>query len=292
MTDVTTDDIESADDLAALTGAGSATGDKFPIWDASAVAWKSMTRAELKIALEAAGLVGEDGNGDATVTRDLSVGRDLLVAGNTGITGALTATGVVVSGELLAGQCLRFGTGGTYSAGTLFADPNYGALLRAYTAGPTTAEFGFFTAGGSALGLWDSANFYPGADNTQNLGKAANRWATVYAATGTINTSGADAKIGIREPSDAERRAARRILDIGPKLYRFKDAYDAKGDAARLHAGYIAEDVRDALAAEGLDPWTYGFMCADPITVRDTGQPVMRLGLRYSELEAFLRCAN
>ena len=58
---------------------------------------------------------------------------------------------------------------------------------------------------------------------------------------------------------------ARRIIDGGTKVYQLKNAVDAKGDAARLHAGYVAEDVRDALAAEGLDPWAYGFLCADPV---------------------------
>ena len=110
----------------------------------------------------------------------------------------------------------------------------------------------------------------PGADNVTPLGHGSYRWTVVYAATGSINTSGRDAKVGIRAPSDAERRAAQRILAIGPKIYKFKDAVDAKGEGSRLHAGYIAEDVRDALEAEGLDPWRYGFMCADSVTVTET----------------------
>ena len=106
----------------------------------------------------------------------------------------------------------------------------------------------------------------PVVDNTISLGEGSNRWSVVYAATGTINTSGRDTKVGIREATDAERRAARRILDGGPRLYKFRDAVNLKGEQARLHAGWIAEDVRDALEAEGLDPWIYGFLCADEIT--------------------------
>lgn len=120
-------------------------------------------------------------------------------------------------------------------------------------------------AQGAMVALADSAAFRPATDNAIASGTSTSRWSVMFAATGTINTSGRDAKVGIRPPSDAERRAARRILEIGPKLYRFQDAVEAKGDDARVHAGYVAEDVRDALAAEGLDPWRYGFLCQDPV---------------------------
>lgn len=126
-------------------------------------------------------------------------------------------------------------------------------------------------AANARLIIDSSGHLLPGQnDNNRNLGSAIYRWSTVYAGTGTINTSGRDLKVGIREASAAERAAARRILDTGPKLYKFKDAVDAKGESARLHAGYIAEDVRDALEAEGLDPWAYGFMCADALATTET----------------------
>lgn len=146
-----------------------------------------------------------------------------------------------------------------------------GGYFQIYTA-PNNAGGAAAAATVTARLLIDpsNGNVFPGGDNTQTLGAGSNRWSVVYAGTGTINTSGRDAKVGIREATDAERRAARRILDAGPKLYRFKDSVDEKGDAARLHAGYIAEDVRDALEAEGLDPWAYGFMCADPLTTVET----------------------
>ena len=131
-------------------------------------------------------------------------------------------------------------------------------------------------AQGASVAVAEAGALRPAADNAVSCGASFARWSVVYAATGAINTSGRDAKVGIRGPSDAERRAARRILSIGPRLYRFRDAVEAKGDAARLHAGYVAEDVRDALLAEGLDPWRYGFLCADPVlqteSFRDTSR--------------------
>ena len=124
-------------------------------------------------------------------------------------------------------------------------------------------------ANGASIAVISATEVRPAVDNAVTSGAGGSRWSVVYAATGTINTSGRDTKVGIRAPLDAERRAARRILDVGSKLYKFKDAVDAKGEAARLHAGYIAEDVHDALEAEGLDPWAYGFMCADDVTVSE-----------------------
>jgi hypothetical protein len=154
------------------------------------------------------------------------------------------------------------------------------------------------------IGNLTSAYFRPGADNTQTLGGSSFRWSVVYSATGAINTSGADAKLFIGEASDAEKRAAVRIK-AGVRRYKMADAVAAKGEAlARWHFGYIAEDVRDAMEAEGLDASQYGFFCADPIirievtsengieTRNEIETGEVRLGLRYSELEAFLRSAE
>ncbi len=53
--------------------------------------------------------------------------------------------------------------------------------------------------------------------------------------------------------------------------YRFKDAVDAKGDAARFHFGYVVEDIlEDAATAEVDNPWGYGFLCSDPIMATET----------------------
>lgn len=51
----------------------------------------------------------------------------------------------------------------------------------------------------------------PAADNTQDLGSASFRMATIYAGTGTINTSDEREKIWRGELGEAEMRAAARI---------------------------------------------------------------------------------
>ena len=45
--------------------------------------------------------------------------------------------------------------------------------------------------------------------------------------------------------------------------YRLKDAVAAKGEAARTHAGLIAQDIRETFETAGLDPFKYGVLCYD-----------------------------
>jgi hypothetical protein len=47
------------------------------------------------------------------------------------------------------------------------------------------------------------------------------------------------------------------------RSYKFLDAVDSKGDSARVHFGVGAQSLKDALEAEGLDPFKYSFMCFD-----------------------------
>ncbi|ORE93964.1 DUF2793 domain-containing protein [Aurantimonas sp. 22II-16-19i] len=102
------------------------------------------------------------------------------------------------------------------------------------------------------------------ADNLHAFGSASLRAAAVYAATGTINTSDATQKRLRGEPDDAEMRAWSRVR---PKIFQWNDAIAAKGeDGARLHAGYVAQEVAEAFAAEGLDPARYGLFCVDEVT--------------------------
>ena len=144
-----------------------------------------------------------------------------------------------------------------------------------------------------------------GPDNTVKLGYPSYRWTTVYATTGTINTSDANQKQDIAELDDAEKRVAVRIKSL-IKKYRFKDSVAEKGDAARIHVGVIAQDVQAEFVAEGLDPTRYALFCSDTWYEVDgkAGKPsepytaetpnaveVTRLGVRYDELLAFVIAA-
>lgn len=105
-------------------------------------------------------------------------------------------------------------------------------------------------------------SFRPRSDNTWALGFAGLRWSVVYAATGTINTSDARQKQQVRELSDAERAVAVRLKSL-VRAFKFNDAVEKKGDDARIHVGVMAQEVKAAFEAEGLDAHKYAVFCYD-----------------------------
>jgi len=157
----------------------------------------------------------------------------------------------------------------------------------------------FIGAGGSTRWLFTSDDLIPLVDNTHDLGSASLRLNTIYAGTGTINTSDEREKQDIAELDAAEKRVAVTLKTL-VKKFRFKDAVQIKGDAARIHVGVIAQDVKAAFEAEGLDPMRYGIVChdewgAEPEIKNEEGDIVVparlagnRYGVRYEELLAFI----
>lgn len=185
---------------------------------------------------------------------------------------------------------------GLYSASTLAAHigvlSNTGLYTRAIggTNRLLTASYG--------AGLSDEF-FKPTSDNNVNLGAPSERWAVVYAGTGTINTSDEREKQDVADLDAAEKRVAAALRGL-VKKFRFKDAVQAKGDNARIHVGVIAQEVMAAFAAEGLDPMRYAIVCYDEWDAEDEilnedGAVVSparaagnRYGVRYEELLAFI----
>lgn len=113
----------------------------------------------------------------------------------------------------------------------------------------------------SIVQAW-SGGFRPQTDNTLNSGTASQRWNTIYAGTGTINTSDGREKQQIRTLNDAERATALACKGL-LRAFKFNDAVGEKGSAARIHFGAIAQDVADAFRSEGLDPHDYALFCYD-----------------------------
>lgn len=136
-------------------------------------------------------------------------------------------------------------------------------------------DMAFRAAGAEKLRLLAGGTVRPGADNTQPFGSASFRWSEIFAGTGTINTSDATLKAERGDLTPAELRAWGAVR---PLVYQWLDAVAAKGgDAARLHAGYLAQQVEAAFAAEGLDVSRYALFCRDPITRKATRTETRRV---------------
>jgi hypothetical protein len=129
-----------------------------------------------------------------------------------------------------------------------------------------------------------------GRDNAIDLGASSTRFDDIYATNGTIQTSDRNEKQDIEALSDAEQRVAVAAKGLLRK-FRWIDSVEAKGDDARIHFGIIAQDLQDAFTAEGLDAGRYGMFINSTWTDEDTGEERGRMGVRYSELLAFLIAA-
>ncbi|MGL5904204.1 MAG: hypothetical protein ACRCZO_16095 [Cetobacterium sp.] len=146
----------------------------------------------------------------------------------------------------------------------------------------------------------DSYALTPTTNGTAPLGDASNRWSTVYATSGTINTSNELMKTELLLIDNAERAAA---LEIKDNIRKFKllDSVAAKGfSEARWHFGVGAQTVGEIMRKHGLKPENYGFWCYDiwpdqyeevdgeQLLVKSAGETY---GVRYDELAMFIIAA-
>jgi hypothetical protein len=154
----------------------------------------------------------------------------------------------------------------------------------AYVGSATTSDT-FIAFVNSAIRPSTSAG--AGRDNAIDLGQSGNRFKDIYAINSTIQTSDRNEKQDIEELSEAEQRVAVACKGLLRK-FRWKDAVEEKGDDARIHFGIIAQDLQDAFTAEGLDAGRYGMFINSTWTDEETGEERSRMGVRYSELLAFI----
>jgi hypothetical protein len=208
--------------------------------------------------------------------------------------------GMLVEGGGSAALTLE--TNSTGFSAVLFATPdNNAAAALQYSAGSGSLDMMIGTNIMLRANLTQNA-LRPGADNAYSLGQATYRMSTIYAGTGSINTSDEREKQDIRDLTDAEKRVAI-ALKGSMKAYRFKDAVAEKGDKARIHFGTIAQTVKAAFEAEGLVAEDYGVLCYDEwpeqaAELDEKGDVVVpavaagnRYGVRYDELFAFIIAA-
>ena len=165
--------------------------------------------------------------------------------------------------------------------------------------GSIGVDGGSLVIGGGDVGI----GFYQGADalvpingGTRairdaaiDLGSSGGRFKDIYATNGTIQTSDRNEKQDIEALSETETRVAVAAKGLLRK-FKWKSAVEEKGNEARTHFGIIAQDLQDAFTAEGLDAGDYAMFISSTWT-NDDGVEQTRLGVRYSELLAFIIAA-
>ena len=148
------------------------------------------------------------------------------------------------------------------------------------------------SSGNPQIRFTNSANpgFFPTTDGKGYIGLGANKWNAVYATNGTIQTS--------------DRNQKENILDIDPRYEELFSrlrpvTYELKGsDHDRVHIGYIAQEVKDAMDELGIKPTEFAGYCEDIKTeyneetgewdevLDENGNPIVLYSLRYTEFIA------
>lgn len=233
---------------------------------------------------------------------DLPQAPAVLVRKARGIVGARTA---VVAGDVLqssfgsgydgasyVGACnLRWVVDGPVSAGNV----------------PTRVEFFTFTSGGahsSKLEITSAGTTRPAIDNAFALGDATHRWAAIYAANGTIQTSDAREKSVVGDLTFA----AQLVDAIDPVLFKWtgggnrlavsetETEVDDAGDAVpkvvaqpvpgtRMHAGFLAQDLKAAMDAAGVDFGAWGLEDKDNPDSRQWTRPDQLIAVLWAALK-------
>jgi len=131
------------------------------------------------------------------------------------------------------------------AAGTQYID--FGITVA--TTGTPTANYQASVAPYKAGAHQFTGTIRPETDNSTNLGSGSNRWAAVFAANGTIQTSDVTKK---KDVADIDERVLQAWEQVQFYQYRWKE-----GDQ-KLHFGVLAQEVVAAFASVGLNALDYG----------------------------------
>lgn len=107
-----------------------------------------------------------------------------------------------------------------------------------------------------------TGSMYSNPNSNVDLGSSANTWDNGYINGGAWTGSDRNLKQDIEDLSEAELRVATALKGL-MKKFRLKDAVAKKGNDARIHVGVIAQDVKAAFEAEGLDAYRYAIIGED-----------------------------
>ena len=129
------------------------------------------------------------------------------------------------------------------------------ANINAYGYTSAYSDLNQIQAGGTST----DGHIIPGRDDVTDLGTPSYRFDDIFATNTTVQGSSDERlKQDIASLTTAEMNAAKRMSALF-KTFRWKSRVSEKGDKARTHTGVIAQQVKAALEAEGLDPTKYGF---------------------------------
>lgn len=229
--------------------------------DTSADSFKIATSATTATAVTTGTLMtiqatGEVGIGTATPTDKLHVsgpaGLTTVRIGNTSTAGATSNVAL-----------------------DFFRNTGVNTDWRIYNIGPnlTIGNSGDDLATVNDLYQFLGARFMPMNDGTQSLGQAANRWNTVFATNGTINTSDRREKKEIQPLT----YGLQQLMQLKPVTFRWNNN---QIDNNSKHLGFIAQDLQEVIPEVVVDSQWVGGEEGTP----KTWQKAPLLGVNYAEV--------
>lgn len=163
--------------------------------------------------------------------------------------------------------------------GLTFDTNNYASLSACDTAGAVKTKVVLSP---------NTKSFYPATTGDTNLGGSSYAWNNTYLAVAPTITSDANYKQDVSPLPEAVLDA---WGDVNLVVFRYIDAVQAKGDAARIHSGVIAQQVVAAFAAHGLDAYAYGLLCYDEWPEEPEQVSISRELVRHATFEQVLVAA-
>ena len=126
-------------------------------------------------------------------------------------------------------------------------------------------------------------------DAAIDLGNYISRFRNVYRSGSTLSSSDRNKKQDIRDLTEAEARVAI-VAKNSLKAFRYIDRVQEEGDDANICFGVIAQELRDAFSAEGLDANDYQMFKTITHT-NESGVEETTYAVCYENLLAFIIAA-
>lgn len=198
-------------------------------------------------------------------------------------------------------------------------NPKCSLIIEQHTLlGKLWTSYKTWTNGTDAFRSVNAKSLHPENDAGVDLGMNDHAWNNVYSKTAVSVTSDASEKkvlANLDNDSDADnKKLLDAIYNLNIHTYKLNDSITEKGeDNARLHNGFIAQDVEKVLTDAGLNPSDYGMWIKSKVykvdridtgkidkngkqilkeeyrpVIDENGNQVFRQSLRYEEVFSVL----
>ena len=209
-------------------------------------------------------------SGGAVITGE-SIGRtvnnsNLLFSGGTGWDYGASVSMYGKDSTINAGVCLirvkdntNDRTIGFYPSGNFVFGSDFALNNDAtFRIGSTAGFYSLFRDDGV---IWNNSDrFIPLNNMIMNLGGGGNAWKDLWLQNSPTVVSDIRQKTQIQNIDDDLLNAWE---NVSPKTFKMVSAVEKKGEQARFHTGYIAQDIQKACTDNNIDATRYGLFCFD-----------------------------